>query len=133
MPDAAAASNATEKAAGIAGGITEKAGGFFEKIGDVIKLTNIPQQVSDVDAGGLFTNPWFMVPFIAFIGWQIYRQAFKDIIVVLLVVGLWWISGTHYMQTLIIGDELQIGKVLPVMFGGAVALGLIIYMYFGRS
>ena len=133
MPNAAAVSNATEKAAGVAGGLTDKVGGFFEKIWDVVKLTNIPQQISDVDSGGLFTNAWFMVPFVAFIGWQIYRQAFKDIIVVVLIVGLWWVSGTHYMQTLIIGDELQIGKVLPVMFGGAAALGLIIYMYFGRS
>jgi hypothetical protein len=34
---------------------------------------------------------------------------------------------------LIVNGELQIGKVLPVMFGGAAALGIIIYMYFGRS
>jgi hypothetical protein len=133
MPDAIAASNASEKAAGIAGDVSEKAGGFFEKIGDVIKLTNIPQQISDVDAGGLFTNPWFMVPFVAFMGWQIYRQSFKDIIVVLIIIGLWWVSGTHYMQTLIVDGELQIGKVLPVMFGGAAILGFVIYMYFGRS
>ncbi|MDW7774315.1 MAG: hypothetical protein SCH71_15625 [Desulfobulbaceae bacterium] len=129
----AAASSAGEKAAGIADGISEKTGSFFEKIGDVIEYTNIPQQVSDVDAGGLFTNPWFMVPFIALLGWQLFRQSFKDMIIVLLVVGLWWVSGTHYMQTLIIDGELQINKVLPVMFGGAAILGFIIYMYFGRS
>lgn len=133
MPDAAAASNASEKAAGIAGDVSEKAGGFFEKIGEIIKATNIPQQISDVDAGGLFTNPWFMVPFVAFIGWQIYRQAFKDIFVVLIIIALWWVSGTDYMQTLIVDGELQIGKVLPVMFGGAAILGFVIYMYFGRS
>jgi hypothetical protein len=37
------------------------------------------------------------------------------------------------MQTLVVGDELQINKILPVLFGGAVTLGFIIYMFFGRS
>ncbi len=37
------------------------------------------------------------------------------------------------MNTLIVGDELQLAKVLPVVFGGAALLGLVIYMYFGRS
>jgi len=133
MPDAVAANSVADNAAGIAGGVSEKAGGFFARIGEVINMTNIPQQIRDVDAGGLFTNPWFMVPFVAFIGWQLYRQAFKDIIVVILIIAVWWVSGTHYMQTLIVDGELQIGKVLPVMFGGAAILGFIIYMYFGRS
>jgi hypothetical protein len=133
MRDAAAASGAREKAAGVAGEVSEKADGFFDRIGDILNATGIPQQISDVDAGGLFTNPWFMVPFVTFMGWQIYRQAFKDIIIVLIIVGLWWVSGTHYMQTLIVDGELQIGKVLPVMFGGAAILGFVIYMYFGRS
>lgn len=133
MRDAAAASSASEKAAGVASGVTDTAAGFFEKIGDLISRTNIPEQISEVDAGGLFTNPWFMVPFVAFMGWQLYRQAFKDIIIVLIIVGVWWVSGTEYMQTLIVGDELQISKILPVMFGGAAILGFVIYMYFGRS
>lgn len=130
MPDAAA--SAADKAAGVASGAAEKAGGIFDKIGDIVNATHIPQQVKDVDLG-LFTNPWFMVPLVAFIGWQIYRQAFKDIIIVAIILGLWWVSGTDYMQTLIVDGELQIGKVLPVMFGGAAVLGFVIYMYFGRS
>ena len=135
MPDAIAApaSNASGKAAGVAGDVAEKTGGFFGKIADILNATNIPHQIKDVDAGGLFTNPWFMVPFIAYIGWMLYRAAFKDIIIAALILALWWVSGTEYMHTLIVDGELQIGKVLPVMFGGAAILGFVIYMYFGRS
>jgi len=118
------------------GAATEAAGqvsGFFGKIIDLIASTNLPQQIEDVDAGGLFTNPWFLVPLIAMIGWNIYKQAFKEIILVLIIIGAWYLSGTHYMQTLIVNGELQIGKILPVMFGGAAVLGIVIYMYFGRS
>lgn len=116
-----------------AGNAADKAGGFFSKIVDLMASTHIPQQLEDVDVGGLFTNPWFLVPFGAFIGWNIYKQAFKEIILVLIIIGVWYVSGTHYMQTLIVNGELQIGKILPVMFGGAAVLGFVIYMYFGRS
>lgn len=119
--------------AGAAGSAADKAGGIFTRIVDLIASTNIPRQLEDVDAGGLFTNPWFLVPFLAFMGWNVYKQAFKQILLVLIIIGLWYVSGTHYMQTLIVNGELQIGKILPVMFGGAAVLGFVIYMYFGRS
>lgn len=119
--------------AGTAGSAADKAGGIFTKIVDLIASTHIPQQLEDVDAGGLFTNPWFLVPFVAFMGWNVYKQAFKEILLVLIIIGVWYVSGTHYMQTLIVNGELQIGKILPVMFGGAAILGFVIYMYFGRS
>lgn len=123
MPDVAEVASST----------AEKAGGFIGKIGDLISSTEVPKQIAEVDAGALFTNPIFMVPFVAFIGWEIYKQQFKEIVIILLFVGIWYLSGTHYMQTLIVNGELQIGKILPVMFGGAAVLGVIIYMYFGRS
>ena len=123
MPDAAA----------IAGDATEKAGSFFGKIVDIVKSTNIPQQVNDVDFAGLFTNPWFMVPFVGMIGWMVYKAAFRDIVIIFLIIGVWYVSGTPYMQTLIVNGELQIGKILPVLFGGATVLGIIIYLLFGRS
>jgi len=123
MPDATA----------IAGNVTEKAGNFFGKIVDIVNSTHIPQQINDVDFAGLFTNPWFMVPFVSLIGWQVYKQAFRDMIIIFLIIGVWYVSGTHYMQTLIVGGELQIGKILPILFGGAGVLGIIIYLLFGRS
>jgi hypothetical protein len=42
------------------------------------------------------------------------------------ILGMWWASGTTYMQTLVVDGELQINKVLPVLFGGAAVLGLVI-------
>jgi hypothetical protein len=119
--------------AGVTSSAADKAGGIFSKIVDLMASTHIPQQLEDVDIGGLFTNPWFLVPFVTFIGWNVYKQAFKEIILVLIIIGVWYVSGTHYMQTLIVNGELQIGKILPVMFGGAALLGIVIYMYFGRS
>jgi len=117
----------------IAGSLTDKVGSFFSSIGDLLQATHLPEQVKDVDFAALFTNPWFLVPFIGLIGYQIYKQAFRDLFIIALLMGVWYISGTEYMQTLVVGDELQVNKVLPLLFGGAVVVGIIIYLYFGRS
>ena len=106
---------------------------FLTKIVDFIHSTQVLDQFREVDAVGLFTNPWFLVPFIGMLGYMLYKQDFKEIIVIFIGLLLWHISGTEYMATLIIGDEIQLGKVLPVVFGAACLLGVVIYMYFGRS
>ena len=115
------------------GKTTEFFGGIFTKIGEVLEVTHLPEQFKDVDFPGLFTNPWFLIPFILFVGWKLYKQAFRDLIILAVLMAAWYASGTQYMQTLVVGDELQVNKVLPVLFGGAAALGLIIYLLFGRS
>ena len=117
----------------VANNLSDTAGSFFSRIGALIQATNLPDQIKDVDYVGLFSNPWFMVPFVAWIGWMVYKQAFRDLIIVVIIVAIWWLSGTEYMQTLVVGDELQINKVLPILFGGAAVLGFVIYMFFGRS
>ena len=106
---------------------------FFGRILAWIESTHIQEQVANVDYVGLFTNPWFMVPFVAMVLYLLYKQSFKDLIIVIIFIGVWWVSGTEYMHTLVIGDELQIGKILPVLFGGAALMGFVIYMIFGRS
>ena len=106
---------------------------FFTKAVDFIDSTQVLQQFKEVDAVGLFTNPYFLVPFICLIGYMLYKQDFREIILIVIGLGCWHISGTEYMHTLIVGDELQLAKVLPIVFGAACILGLIIYMYFGRS
>ncbi len=98
-----------------------------------IRQTGIPEQLDTVDAAGLFTNPWFIIPFALLMGYFIYKQAFRDIIIFSLLLGIWYASGTEYMQTLIVDGELQLDKVLPVMVGGAATLALIIYLLFGRN
>jgi hypothetical protein len=64
---------------------------------------------------------------------MLYKQEFREIVVIIIGFFCWHISGTEYMATLIVDDELQLGKVLPVVFGSACILGVVIYMYFGRS
>ncbi len=106
---------------------------FFTKIVEFIHSTQVLQQFKDVDAVALFTNPWFLVPFICLISYMLYKQDFREIIVIIIGFGCWHISGTEYMNSLIVDNEIQLAKVLPVVFGAACILGLIIYMYFGRS
>ncbi len=106
---------------------------FFRRILAWIESTHIQEQVANVDYVGLFTNPWFMVPFVAMVLYLLYKQSFKDLIIIIIFIGVWWVSGTEYMHTLVIGDELQISKILPVLFGGAALMGFVIYMIFGRS
>lgn len=119
--------------AGIINSVKGKVGTAWNTVSDLLDTTHLPEQIRDVDFGGLFTNPWFLVPFIALVGYFLWKQAFRDLIIMALLLGVWYASGTTYMQTLVIGDELQVKKVLPVMFGGAVVLGAIIYLLFGRS
>jgi len=113
--------------------IFKKAGSIIEAIGRLLQATHLPAQIKEVDFSGLFTNPWFLVPFITITGYLLYKQAFRDIIILGAIMGAWYASGTPYMQTLVVGGELQITKILPVLFGGAGVLGFIIYLLFGRS
>jgi hypothetical protein len=106
---------------------------FFNKILNFIHQTKVMEQIKDVDATHLVKNPWFMVPFVAFILYLLFKKAIKDIIIIAILCGIWWVSGTQYMHSLIVGGEIQIDKVLPVVAGGAVALGIVIYLLFGRS
>ncbi|MBW6521756.1 MAG: hypothetical protein K0A99_12245 [Desulfoarculaceae bacterium] len=108
-------------------------GDFLNTVLAWIESTHLQQQIKDVDYAGLFSNPWFLVPFVALVLYLLYRQAFRDLIIVSLFVAVWWVSGLDYMQTMIVDGELQVSKVLPVFFGGAAVLGLVIYMLFGRS
>lgn len=108
-------------------------GAFWDKILGFFESTHIREQVAAVDYVGLFSNPWFLVPFIAIVIYLLYTQSFKDLIVILAFVAVWWLSGTEYMHTLVVGDELQISKILPVLFGGAALMGFLIYLFFGRS
>lgn len=106
---------------------------IFTNIITWFESTHITEQIKDVDFIGLFTNPWFVVPFAFLVCYLLYKQSWKDLVIIAILVAVWWVSGTHYMNTLIIGDELQMDKVLPIVFGGALVLGFVIYLFFGRS
>ena len=95
--------------------------------------THLQEQIREVDYVALFTNPWFIVPFGILIAYMLYKKNWRDLVIIGIIVAVWWVSGTAYMQSLQVNGELQINKVLPVVFGGAVALGIVIYLLFGRS
>ena len=90
-------------------------------------------QIRDVDFTGLFTNPWFIIPFVFMVGYMLFKQKWKDLIIITIFVAVWWVSGTDYMNSLLVHGEIQIEKILPVIFGGAAVLGFVIYLLFGRS
>lgn len=106
---------------------------FFNKMGEWFASTHIDEQIRNVDYAGLFVNPWFIVPFVAFMGWTLYKQRWTRIILIGVGFGVWYFSGTDYARSLLVDGEIDINKILPVMFGGAVVLGLVVYLLFGRS
>lgn len=114
-------------------GILSRFAPLAESVGRILQETHLPEQIKAVDFPGLFSNPWFVVPFAALVGWLLYKKAVRDLIILGAVMGIWYASGTAYMQTLVVGGELQVSKVLPVLFGGAAILGFVIYLLFGRS
>lgn len=106
---------------------------IFTKLANWFESTHIDEQLRSVDYIGLFTNPWFFVPFIMMIAHMLYKQRWTQIFITAITVGVWYFSGTNYAQSLLVNGEIDINKILPVMFGGAVLLGLVVYMLFGRS
>lgn len=106
---------------------------IFNKIAAWYSSTHLNEQILEVDYVGLFTNPWFLVPFCSLMAYMLYKQQWRDIIIIIALIGVWWFSGTAFMDTLIVGGEIQIEKILPLIFGGAGVIGLIIYLLFGRS
>ena len=106
---------------------------FFTNLQEWFVSTHLQDQIRDVDFIGLFTNPWFIVPFALMVCYMIFRQKWKDLIIITIFVAVWWVSGTDYMNSLLVNGEIQISKILPVVFGGAAVLGFVIYLLFGRS
>lgn len=108
-------------------------GAILDSTWACIEKTHLPEQMRAVDFPGLFSNPWFLVPFVFWVGYLIYKKAFRDMVIFGVLMGAWYASGTPYMQTLVVNGEVQVVKILPVVFGGAAVLGLIVYLLFGRS
>ncbi|MBI5559608.1 MAG: hypothetical protein HY885_18450 [Deltaproteobacteria bacterium] len=106
---------------------------FLAPVLDFITNTHVLEQIREVDVKGLFTNPWFLVPFIAQIGWWFYKQAVNSLVCTGLVIGIWWFSGSPYAQGLVVNGELQLGKVLPVAGAGIIVIVVLAYLFFIRS
>ena len=106
---------------------------IFSDIQEWFAATHLQEQIKEVDFVGLFTNPWFIIPFGLMVGFMLFKQKWKDLIIITIFVGIWWVSGTNYMNSLLVNGEIQMEKILPVIFGGAEILGFVIYLLFGRS
>jgi hypothetical protein len=106
---------------------------FLSRIADWFVATNLHDQILNVEVVPLFTNPYFIIPFSILILYMLYKQNWRDLIILAICIAVWWASGTPYMNSLIVNGEIQIGKVLPVIFGGAAVVGFLIYLLFGRS
>jgi hypothetical protein len=106
---------------------------IWQKIVDLIQQTHVVEQIKAVDTAGLLENPWFMIPFVGLCVYLVYKKAWRDIVILAIFIGVWWFSGTEYMQTIFVKGEINVGKILPIIGGGAVALAVVIYLIFGRS
>ena len=107
--------------------------GLLAQLTDFIKSTNILKQIQAVDITGLFTNPWFLVPFIIYIGYLLYRQAVNSIVMMGLVIVVWIFSGTSYATGLVVDGIIQINKILPVAAFGIGVVAVAVYFLFMRS
>lgn len=106
---------------------------FFVSILEFFQSTQISEQIREVDVLGLFSNAYFLVPFIGYVGYLLYKQSLNGLVIIGLVIGLWIFSGSNLMQGLVVNGEIQIGKILPVAAVGIGAIAVAIYFLFMRS
>jgi len=106
---------------------------FFARIFDFIESTQVSEQLRVVDIKGLFSNWYFLVPFICLLAYLLYRQKFTRLALIGIALGLWVFSGSSFMKDLIVNGELQLSKILPVAGVWLLAVGTAIYLLFMRS
>ena len=63
---------------------------FLTKITNWFESTHLQEQVKDVDLA-LFSNPWFIVPFACLIIYLLYKQSWKDLIIITVLID--WAPG----------------------------------------
>lgn len=106
---------------------------ILTSIMDFFNNTGVVEQIRNVDFKALFSNPWFLVPFIGFVGYNLYKQAVNILVITALVLALWLFSGSPMMDGLIVDGEMQLAKVLPVVGVGLAAVGVAVYFLFMRD
>ena len=74
-----------------------------------------------------------MVPFVALVGYLIFKKSINNLILIAAVMAVWLFSGSNYVQEAFQGDTLQVGKVLPIIGFGVVIIGVVVYALFMRS
>jgi len=114
--------------------------GILTKIGEIlaplfrfIHDTKVPEQINSIDYQGLFTNPWFMVPLVAVIIYELFRRSIRSVVSIIIFLGIWAFFGTPYMQEILTSDTVTLDKILPLIGGAVLVLAVLVYMYFLRS
>lgn len=98
-----------------------------------IDTSALHRQIQDVDVAGLFSNPWFLVPFLIFLLYSLWKKNFRALFFAALAFGIWYLCGTEFMAGLIEDGEINQGKILPVVGAGVGVIIVIVVLLFGRS
>ncbi len=106
---------------------------FLQSIINFFVSTQVPTQLTSVDAAGLFSNPWFLVPLLGLLGYWIYKKAWSSCILLGVGFGVWIFTGSRYMREIMKDGELQINNIAPVIGVGLLAVGIVVYVFFIRS
>ncbi|OGR04050.1 MAG: hypothetical protein A2511_10950 [Deltaproteobacteria bacterium RIFOXYD12_FULL_50_9] len=106
---------------------------FLVSIIDFFNNTEIPRQLKEVDAKGLFTNWYFLAPLIGLFCYMLWKQAWDSMILIVLGFGLWMFSGSQYMKNVFVDGQLQLDAIAPIIGVGIAAIAIIIYVLFIRS
>lgn len=106
---------------------------FFAPVVDFIVETKVPEQLEKIQYQELFTNGWFLVPYLAWIIWNLYKRQINSLITILLLSGSWVFFGTPYMRNIMNQETIQLGSIIPLVGGACLVLGVIIYIYFFKS
>ena len=106
---------------------------FFKPVVDFIVDTKVPEQIEKVDYQELFTNPWFLTPYLAWLAWNVYHKQINTLIIIVLFTGSWVFFGTPYMQGILNQQEIQLDTIIPLAGGACAVLGIVIYLIFFKS
>lgn len=107
--------------------------GFLDSITTFVDNTHVLEQIRGVDAPGLFTNPYFLLPFLGIVGYMVYKQAINNLIFIGTGIGVWIFTGSEYAQDLMVDGQIQVDKIIPVMAVGVVVIAIVVYILFIRS
>jgi len=105
-------------------------GDWWQRFVDMLQATAIPRQLLENDIAGLVRNPWFMIPICLLLLWMIYRKAWRNIAIIALLIGLWWFSGSEFMDGTIVDGKPVLAKLGPVVGVFILAVALIAYLLF---
>ncbi|MDH5298902.1 MAG: hypothetical protein OEV91_07775 [Desulfobulbaceae bacterium] len=106
---------------------------LFAQLVEFFNSTQIPAQFHAVDVKGLFTNSYFLVPFIGILGYMLFKRAINGMILLGTGIGLWIFSGTPFVREIYVDGQMQADKILPVAGVGVVVIAVVVYILFIRS